>query len=76
MRLSRSFWSFFFDSAFNVVALDAIIHTDANESKEFAAQFLSAGVICSLLAFATATFVALKFKKKARAARGCEPHLA
>ena len=69
MRLSRSFWSFFLDTAFKVVAHDLIIHTDANESKEFAAQFLSAGVISSLLAFATATFVALKFKKSSCSAR-------
>ena len=37
-----------FDSSFNVVAIDAIVHTDAAETREFVSQFLNPATILYL----------------------------
>ena len=49
-----------FDSSFNVVAIDAIVHTDAAETREFVSQFLNPTTILYLAALLGCIFAALR----------------
>ena len=49
-----------FDSSFNVVAIDAIVHTDAAETREFVSQFLNPATILYLAALLGCIFAALR----------------
>ena len=49
-----------FDSSFNVVAIDAIVHTDAAETREFVSQFLNPVTILYLAALLGCIFAALR----------------
>ncbi|WP_297915227.1 sulfatase-like hydrolase/transferase, partial [uncultured Campylobacter sp.] len=49
-----------FDSSFNVVAIDAIVHTDAAETREFVSQFLNPATILYLAVLLGCIFAALR----------------
>ncbi|WP_298082385.1 phosphoethanolamine transferase [uncultured Campylobacter sp.] len=49
-----------FDSSFNVVAIDALVHTDAAEMREFVSQFLNPATILYLAALLGCIFAALR----------------
>ena len=49
-----------FDSSFNVVAIDALVHTDAAETREFVSQFLNPATILYLAALLGCIFAALR----------------
>ena len=49
-----------FDSSFNVVAIDAIVHTDAAETREFVSQFLNPATILYLAVLLGCIFTALR----------------
>ena len=55
-----------FDSSFNVVAIDAIVHTDAAEMREFVSQFLNPATILYLAALFGCIFAALRVGQKKR----------
>ena len=55
-----------FDSSFNVVAIDAIVHTDAAETREFVSQFLNPATILYLAALLGCIFAALRVGQKKR----------
>ena len=49
-----------FDSSFNVVAIDALVHTDATETREFVLQFLNPATILYLVVLLGCIFAALR----------------
>ena len=49
-----------FDSSFNVVAIDAIVHTDVAETREFVSQFLNPATILYLAVLLGCIFAALR----------------
>ena len=49
-----------FDSSFNVVAIDALVHTDAAETREFVSQFLNPATILYLAVLLGCIFAALR----------------
>ena len=49
-----------FDSSFNVVAIDALVHTDAAETREFVSQFLNFATILYLAVLLGCIFAALR----------------
>ena len=53
-----------FDSSFNVVAIDAIVHTDAAETREFVSQFLNPATILYLAVLLGCIFAALRAGQK------------
>lgn len=53
-----------FDSSFNVVAIDAIVHTDAAETREFVSQFLNLATILYLAVLLGCIFAALRAGQK------------
>ncbi len=55
-----------FDSSFNVVAIDAIVHTDAAETREFVSQFLNPATILYLAVLLGCIFAALKAGQRKR----------
>lgn len=55
-----------FDSSFNVVAIDAIVHTDAAETREFVSQFLNPATILYLAVLLGCIFVALRAGQRKR----------
>ena len=55
-----------FDSSFNVVAIDAIVHTDAAETREFVSQFLNPATILYLAALLGCIFAALRAGRRAK----------
>ena len=55
-----------FDSSFNVVAIDAIVHTDAAETREFVSQFLNPATILYLAALLGCIFAALRVGQRKR----------
>ncbi|WP_298704418.1 phosphoethanolamine transferase [uncultured Campylobacter sp.] len=55
-----------FDSSFNVVAIDAIVHTDAAETREFISQFLNPATILYLAALLGCIFAALRAGQRKR----------
>lgn len=55
-----------FDSSFNVVAIDALVHTDATETREFVLQFLNPATILYLAALFGCIFAALRVGQKKR----------
>ncbi len=55
-----------FDSSFNVVAIDAIVHTDAAETREFVSQFLNPATILYLAALLGCIFAALRAGQRKR----------
>ena len=55
-----------FDSSFNVVAIDAIVHTDAAETHEFVSQFLNPATILYLAALLGCIFAALRVGQRKR----------
>ena len=55
-----------FDSSFNVVAIDALVHTDAAETREFVLQFLNPATILYLAALLGCIFVALRAGQRKR----------
>ena len=55
-----------FDSSFNVVAIDAIVHTDAAETREFISQFLNPATILYLAVLLGCIFAALRAGRRAK----------
>ena len=55
-----------FDSSFNVVAIDALVHTDAAETREFVLQFLNPATILYLAALLGCIFAALRAGQRKR----------
>lgn len=55
-----------FDSSFNVVAIDAIVHTDAAETREFVSQFLNPATILYLAVLPGCIFAALRAGRRAK----------
>ena len=55
-----------FDSSFNVVAIDALVHTDAAETREFVSQFLNLATILYLAVLLGCIFVALRAGQRKR----------
>ena len=55
-----------FDSSFNVVAIDAIVHTDAAETREFVSQFLNPATILYLATLLGCIFAALRAGRRAK----------
>ena len=55
-----------FDSSFNVVAIDAIVHTDAAETREFVSQFLNPATILYLAVLLGCIFAALRAGQRKR----------
>lgn len=55
-----------FDSSFNVVAIDALVHTDAAETREFVSQFLNPATILYLAALLGCIFAALRAGQRKR----------
>ena len=55
-----------FDSSFNVVAIDAIVHTDAAETREFVSQFLNPATILYLAVLLGCIFAALRAGRRAK----------
>ena len=55
-----------FDSSFNVVAIDALVHTDAAETREFVSQFLNPATILYLAVLLGCIFAALRAGQRKR----------
>ena len=55
-----------FDSSFNVVAIDALVHTDAAETREFVSQFLNPATILYLAVLLGCIFAALRAERRKR----------
>ena len=55
-----------FDSSFNVVAIDALVHTDAAETREFISQFLNPATILYLVVLLGCIFTALRAGRRKR----------
>lgn len=55
-----------FDSSFNVVAIDALVHTDAAETREFVSQFLNPATILYLAVLLGCIFAALRAGRRKR----------
>lgn len=55
-----------FDSSFNVVAIDALVHTDAAETREFVLQFLNPATILYLAVLLGCIFAALRAGRRKR----------
>ena len=55
-----------FDSSFNVVAIDALVHTDAAETREFVSQFLNLATILYLAVLLGCIFAALRAGQRKR----------
>ncbi len=55
-----------FDSSFNVVAIDALVHTDAAETREFVSQFLNSATILYLAVLLGCIFAALRAGRRKR----------
>ena len=55
-----------FDSSFNVVAIDALVHTDAAETREFVSQFLNFATILYLAVLLGCIFAALRAGRRKR----------
>ena len=55
-----------FDSSFNVVAIDALVHTDAAETREFVSQFLNPATILYLVVLLGCIFAALRAGRRKR----------
>ncbi len=55
-----------FDSSFNVVAIDALVHTDAAETCEFVSQFLNPATILYLAVLLGCIFAALRAGQRKR----------
>ncbi len=53
-----------FDSSFNVVAIDALVHTDAAETREFVSQFLNPATILYLAVLLGCIFAALRAERR------------
>ena len=55
-----------FDSSFNVVAIDALVHTDAAETREFVLQFLNPATILYIAVLLGCIFAALRAGQRKR----------